>query len=58
VYGSSLQSLDVVEQIDGAVLAAGKVFHQAHHQAILTASLDDVRRYFSLTEYLRRTMMM
>ena len=35
-----------------------RFFHQAHHQAILTVSLDDVRRYFSLIEYLRRTMMM
>jgi hypothetical protein len=50
----SLQSLDVVEQINGAVLTAGKVFHQAHHQAILSVSLDDERRYLELTERLIR----
>ncbi len=49
-----LQALNVVEQIDGAVLAAGKVLHQAHHQAILSVSLDDEGGYLALAEHLIR----
>ena len=49
-----LQPLDIVKKINCAVLAASKIFHQAHHQAVLGVRFDDKSWYLTLSEYLVR----
>ena len=47
-----LHAFDVVQQINGPVLAAGEVFHQAHDQAVLGISIDDEGWNLVLSEHL------
>src|ERR1700730_2221717 len=51
---SLLEALDVVEQVDRAVLPAGKVFDQAHHHAVLCVSLHHQGRDLALAKHLVR----
>ena len=41
LIAAPLQALDVVEEVDGAMLAPGEILHQAHDEAILGFGLDD-----------------
>ena len=52
VIAAPLQTLDVVKQVDGAVLAASQILHQAHDQAVFGIGLDDDRRDLLLAKRL------
>ena len=41
-----------MEQIDRAVLSAGEILNQAHHQAVFRIGIDDERGYLALAEHL------
>jgi hypothetical protein len=45
-----LQPLNVPEELYSAVLSPGEVLHEAHHQAVLTAGLDDDGRDLALAK--------
>ena len=52
VIAPLLQALDVMQQVDRAMLPAGEILHQAHHHAIFGVGLDDDGRNLVLAERL------
>ena len=47
-------TIDIVEQVQWPMLAAGNILHQAHHEAILAADVDHNRRDRGLTKFTKR----
>jgi hypothetical protein len=46
----ALQSFDVMEELDRAMLPSGEIFDQAHYETFLAARINDERRNLILPE--------